>query len=106
MQKFGQSSIVFENPGILSEKLKTLTSSNNQRVEYFLLKFFTRFLLTKAYKRVLGIFLFCLDLELFTKIKKDLVSIHSQKPGFYTLLSITLDLHKIKKTRTPFCKHY
>ena len=30
-------------------------------------------------------FLFCLELELFAKIKKDLVSTHSQKPG----LSIT-----------------
>ena len=27
-QKFRQSSIVFEKPGILSENLKTLTSSN------------------------------------------------------------------------------
>ena len=28
MQKYRQSSIVFEKPGLLSEKLKTLTSSN------------------------------------------------------------------------------
>ena len=28
IQKFRQSSIVFEKPGILSENLKTLTSSN------------------------------------------------------------------------------
>ena len=38
-------------------------------------------------------FLFCIDLELFAKIKKDLVSTHSQKAG----LSITQDLNKIKK---------
>ena len=44
-------------------------------------------------KACLGIFLFCLDLELFAKIKKDLVSTHSLKPG----LSITQDLDKIKK---------
>ena len=37
--------------------------------------------------------MFCLELELFAKIKKDLVSTHSQKPG----LSITQDLNKIKK---------
>ena len=37
---------------------------------------------------------FFLDLELFAKTKKDLVSTHSQKP----FLSITQDLHKIKKT--------
>ena len=44
-------------------------------------------------------FLFCLDLELFAKIKKDLVSKHS----FFTLLLITQDLNKIKKNhKDPF----
>ena len=38
-------------------------------------------------------FLFCLKLDLFSKIRKGLVSILSQKPG----LSITKDLKKIKK---------
>ena len=70
IQKFRQSSIVFEKPGILSENLKTLTSSNYPTVQYFLLKLRTRFLLTNVYKRVFGIFLFWLDLELFAKIKK------------------------------------
>ena len=93
IQKFRQSSIVFEKPGILSKILKTLTSSNYPTVEYFLLKLRTRFLLTNVYKRVCGIFLFYLDLELFAKIKKDLVSTHS----FFTLLLITQDLNKIKK---------
>ena len=46
-----------------------------------------------------GFFLLCLDLELFAKIKKDLVSIHS----FFTLLLITQDLSKIKKVpQNPF----
>ena len=44
-------------------------------------------------KRCLGCFSFCLDLEFFAKMKKDLVSTHSQKPG----LSITQDLNKMKK---------
>ena len=35
IQKFRQSSIVFEKPGILSENLKTLTSSNYPEVQYF-----------------------------------------------------------------------
>ena len=35
IQKFRQSSIIFEKPGILSENLKTLTSSNYPRVQYF-----------------------------------------------------------------------
>ena len=33
-----QSSTVFEKPGFLSKKSKTLTSSNCYRVQYFLLK--------------------------------------------------------------------
>ena len=46
-------------------------------------------------KVLLGFFLFCLDLELFPKIKKkkDLVSTDSLKP----LLLITQDLNKIRK---------
>ena len=47
---------------------------------------------TKGYS---GFFSFCVDLEWFAKIKKDLVFTHSQKPG----LSITLDLNKIKVNR-------
>ena len=69
--------LVFEKPGILSEQLKTLTSSKYHRIQYFLLKLRTGFLLTNVYKRVFGIILFCLDLDLFVKIKKDLVSTHS-----------------------------
>ena len=34
-QKFKQSSIVFEKPGILSENLKALISSNYATVQYF-----------------------------------------------------------------------
>ena len=39
-----------------------------------------------------GFLKFCLDVELFAKIKKDLVSTHS----FFTLLLITRGLNKIK----------
>ena len=35
IQKFRQSSIVFEKPDILSENLKTLTNSNYPTVQYF-----------------------------------------------------------------------
>ena len=49
-------------------------------------------------KACVGFFLSYLDLELFAKIRKDLVSTHS----FFTLL-ITQDLNKIKKDPThPF----
>ena len=43
VQKFRQSFIVFEKLGILSEKLKTLMSSNYPTVQNFLLKLCTRF---------------------------------------------------------------
>ena len=56
IQKFRQSSIVFDKRVILSEKLKTSTSSNYPTVQYFWLKLRTRFLLTNAYKTVCGIF--------------------------------------------------
>ena len=42
-QKFRQSSIIFEKPGILSENVKTLTSSDYPTVQNFLLKLCTRF---------------------------------------------------------------
>ena len=38
IQKFRRSSIVFEKPGILSENLKTLTSSNYPTIQYFFAK--------------------------------------------------------------------
>ena len=40
---------------------------------------------------------FCLELELYVKIKKDLVSTHLQKPG----LSRTQDIKKIKFKEVP-----
>ena len=50
-------------------------------------------------KGCVGFFLFCLDLELFAKIKIDLVSTHS----FFKFLLITQDLKKIKKNpKHPF----
>ena len=35
IQKFRQSSIVFEKPGIIPENLKALTSSNYPTVQHF-----------------------------------------------------------------------
>ena len=85
IQKFRQSSILFfEKPVVLSENLKTLTSSNYPTVQYYL---------PLPKKWCVGFFLFYLDLGLFAKIKKNLVSTHS----FFTLLLITQDLNKTKK---------
>ena len=54
--KLSYNSIVFTKLGILSEKLKTLTSSNYDRVKYFLLKYCTLSHLPKSTKwLVIGI---------------------------------------------------
>ena len=77
-KKFKQTSIVFEKPDIFKGNLKILTSSNYHTVQSFLLKLRIGFLLTNVCKRVCGIFLFCLDLELLPKKLKI--------PGFCTLV--------------------
>ena len=77
IQKFKQSSIVFEKPGILSENLRSLLSSNNPTVQYFLLKLCTRFLLTDVYKRVSGIF--------FILFRSRVINKNVKRPGFYAL---------------------
>ena len=56
MQKFKQSTIAFEKPGIFSENLKTLASSDYPAVQYLLLKLHTHFLPTNVYKKVCGDF--------------------------------------------------
>ena len=79
IQKFRPSSIVFAKPGILSENLKTLTSSNYSTVQYFCWNFAHIFYLPLSTKGCVGFFiLFYLDLELLVKIWKI--------PGFYTLV--------------------
>ena len=90
-QKFKQSSIVFEKPVILSENFKTLTSSNYHTSSIFFAE--TLHTLPMSAIGCVGFLLLHLDLELFAKIKKDLVSTHS----FFTLLLITQDLNKILK---------
>ena len=92
IQKFRQSSIVFEKPGILSENLKTLTSSNLSYRSIFFSEASHTFSTYQCLPEgVWDFFKFCLDLELIAKIKKDLVSTHSS----FTL--ITQDLNKMKK---------
>ena len=68
----------FEKPGFLFEKLKTLTSSNYHRVQYFLLKLLTRFLLTSVNKWLFRIFFIWFISLVICKNRK--------RPGFYTLV--------------------
>ena len=88
IQKFRQSSIIFEKLGILKHwklwRAPTTIEFNNfcwnfAHVPYLPIS-----------KRGCGIFLFGLQLELFAKIKKYLISIHSQRP----VLLIAHDLNK------------
>ena len=90
IQKFKQSFIAFEKPGISSENFKILTSSNYPTAQYFLLKLRLSFLLINVYKRVCGTFLLCLDPELFGKIKKDRISTNSFFTLYYFIFYITL----------------
>ena len=88
---------IFEKPGILSENLKTLTSSNYPTVQYFFAKtshtFPTYYSLQKG---VWDFFCFVYILSYLQKLKN---------PGFYKpllitvfkLLLITQDPNKIKK---------
>ena len=84
IQKFRQSTIVLEKPGILSENLKTLTSSSYPTAQYFLLKLHTRFLLTNVYKRVVGIFIILFRSWVIWKSYKNLISTHSFFTLFYS----------------------
>ena len=63
IQKFRQSSIVFEKPGILPAKLKNLTSSNYRRVEYFLLKVAHISYIPMSTKGCLGFLLFVAQIK-------------------------------------------
>ena len=94
IQKFKQSSIVFEKPGNLSDNLKNLTSYKYPRCQYLLLKLRTHFLLTNIYKRVFGI-LFYFD-QILSYLKK--LKIPSfYRLSFFRFLSITQDINKIKE---------
>ena len=62
---------ISDKPGYLSEKLKTLTSSNLHKVLYFLLKFCTSFLLNNVYKRMCGIFFILLKSYVINKNVKN-----------------------------------
>ena len=98
IQNFRQSSIISKKPGVSSKNSKTLTSSNYPTGKMFCWNFAHVSYLTISTKGCVGFSLFCLDLELFAKIKKYLVSTHS----FSTLLWLTQDLNKMKKIPHSF----
>ena len=81
IQKFRQSSIVFEKPGILFENLETLTRSNYPIIQYFWVKLHICFLFTNVYTRVCEIFLILFRSWVICKNEK--------RPSFYTLAFYT-----------------
>ena len=97
IKKFRQSSIVFEKPEIWKHwRALTILQFN-----IFCWNFGHVFYLPMSTEGCVGFFLFYVDLELFAKIKKDLVSLYL----FFTFLLITQDLNKIKKIpHTLFCR--
>ena len=94
IQKFRQSFIVFEKPSILSDNLKTLTSSNYSTLQCFFAETSHTFLTYQCLQKGVRDFLFvCLDPELFAKIK-DLVSTHS----LFTLINNSKSKENKNKT--------
>ena len=77
-QNFRQSFIVFEKPGILSENLKTLTSSNYLTVQYFLLNFAHIFYIPISTRACVGL---------------------------STFVDNSRSKHEKKKSHTFFCRH-
>ena len=99
---FRQSSIISKKPGYLSEKLKILMSSNYHKVYYFLLKFRTCFLFNNVYKRVFRILLILFKSWVINKnVRNECLETRS-----FWFLQMTQDLNKIKKSWTPFCRHW
>ena len=91
IKNFRQGSIVFKKPGILSENLKIYQLPYTVYIFYW--NFAQVSYLSMSTKGEWDFFQFCLDLELFAKTNKDLVS----KCSFFTFLLTTQDLNKIKK---------
>ena len=82
IQKFRQSSIVFKKTGILSENLKTLTSSNYLTVQYFCWNFAHVFYLPMSTKEWVGF--------AFISFKSWVICKNLKGPGFYTLVFYTI----------------
>ena len=91
IQKFRQSSIVFEKPGILPKKLKTMMSSNCQRVAEILHMFPTY----QCLEKVVWEFFCCLGLEVFANIilEKNWF-LHTHRNHIFNIF-ITQNLNKI-----------
>ena len=93
IQKFWQSFVVLRNQVFCLKIWKVSRALTILQFDIFCWNFAHVFYLLMSTIECVGFLKVYLDLELFGKIRKDLVSTHS----FFTLLSITQDLNKIKK---------
>ena len=94
LQKFRQSSIAFEKPGILSENMKILTSSNYSTIQYFFPETLHAFPTYQCrQKGVWDFFYFVYILSYLQKLKNTWFLCTC----FFTFLLITQDLNKINK---------
>ena len=83
----------------LSEKLKTLTSSNYHKVQYFMLRFYTRFLLKNVYKWMLCIFFILFrSWVINNNVKKECVETRS----FFIFANISRSKQNKKNPEHPF----
>ena len=103
IQKSKESSIVLQEPGILPEKLRTLTSSNYCSLGYFLLKFCTRFSLTTVYKKLFKIFFyFVYILSYLQKVKKTWFLNAHRNQVFHTFINNSRSKQNKKNPKHPF----
>ena len=93
MQNLDRSLLFSKNQVFCLKNWKPWQASTTRDFNNFYWNFTHISYLPMSTRGCVGFFKFCLELELFAKIKKDLVSTQSQKPG----LSITQDLNKIEK---------
>ena len=113
IQKFRQSSIVFQKPGILPEKLKVLTSSNYLQTLIIFVETLHTFPTYQCLQKDVW--------DIFILFRTWVISQNQKIPSFYTLTEtsfikirkiqfLTQDLHKIRKTphirKTEMCAKF
>ena len=91
--KFRQSSIVSEKPGSLLKKWELLRAPTTIEFNIFCWNFTHFSCLTMSTKACSGFFFISFRSWVINKNIKNLAS-------------VTLNLNKIKKSQTPFCRHW
>ena len=86
----------------LFPRIQVICLKNWKLWQYFLRKFWTRFLLNNLFEMVFGIFFMLFRSWVINKnAKSECVETKS-----FRFLQITQDLNKIKKSQTPCCRYW